>query len=115
MAEGNVVSDGHASGIPVAGSRFFGPPASRLGRIASALAAVAFVLIVLMATVVEPAAPLWRTGFGVLIVVALMATAVTGVSAILAKRERSWAVVLPTFVCLGITISEALQQARAFL
>lgn len=106
------------SGIPeprrhAARAGFFAMPSSVAGRIAAALFIAAVFAVALMAIVVEPAQPGWRTAFGLLIVVLVASTAASGVIAVFAQRERSWAVVLPTITCLGVVVNEVLQQLRA--
>lgn len=94
-------------------SRFLGMPASVIGRSAASLSLVVVASVVFMATVVEPAQPAWRYAFGIFVVATVVATAAVGLAAVILRHERSWAVVLPTLVCIAIMLNEVIQQATA--
>ena len=47
------------------------------------------------------------------VVASVLGAAVFGVVAVVTKRERSWAVVIPALLGVAIVANEVVQQARA--
>lgn len=107
------MSEGQAAQGSTAGSGFLQSPVSDVGRITAILFAVVVLSIVLMATVVESSNPAWRGAFAVFVVTSVLAATVFGLVAVLAKRERSWAVVVPALLGVAIVVNELAQQLRA--
>ena len=93
---------------------FFTLPSSVLGRVSTLLFAAAAVLIALRATWIESLPdPPWAHVVVVAIAACVLATGVTGVVAVAAKRERSWAVLVPTALCVVVLGNEAVQLLRS--
>jgi membrane associated rhomboid family serine protease len=111
----DALSEERAARGPAAGSGFLQLPASAVGRITALLFVVVVVSMALMATVVESSNPSWRGAFALFVVASVVAAAVLGVVAVLAKRERSWAVVIPALLGVAIVVNELVQQLRSLV
>lgn len=85
-------------------------PSSTVGRVSALLFAAAALLIALRATWVEslPDPPWARLVVGA-IAACVLASGATGIVAIVAKRERSWAVFAPTVLCVLVLGNEVVQ------
>jgi hypothetical protein len=93
-----------------AGSAFSELPKSGVGRTTALLFGVAVGSIAIMAAVVEPSGVPWRGHLALFTVACVVLAALTGIIAVLVKRERSWAVVVPVVACCGLLVNEVLQR-----
>ena len=95
--------------------RFFARPSTALGRASAILFAGAVALVALMATLAEvmarrqSARPPTAIGLGAGIALCLLGAAITGLVALIARRERSWVVFVSTAVPLLLLGNELAQ------
>jgi len=98
-----------------AGSGFLALPTSAIGRVGAAAFVLTIASVALMATLTESLAAGWRGAVAMLVMASVMATVVCSLTAILARRERSWAVVVPALLVSVLVANEIVQQIRALL
>jgi len=100
---------------PKAGSAVLALPRSVPGRATALLFIVVLVAVAIMALVVGLTGPAERDALAIFIVAGVVAMAIVGIISIAAKRERSWAVIIPTIIGLALLLNELPQYLRNLL
>ena len=95
---------------PERASRLFSLPSTRVGKWSSALLAISFVLVVLNTAVVQPITEA-RVGlhaaqsiYNVVVGLFVVGSGISGLYAVVLKRERSWTVILAVLILTAVII-----------